>query len=109
MSRGAEKQNFPSTYSHQKIFRFNVLVDGFFSAKYCEAAKDEIDWEKRDHIGIYKQKQLGLNYVGLHIPVRRLYAEDMFEIARLAEVYGSGEIRFTVEQNIIIPIFLIHV
>jgi len=67
------------------------------------AAKDEIDWEKRDHIGIYKQKQPGLNYAGLHIPVGRLYAEDMFEIARLAEVYGSGEIRFTVEQNIIIP------
>ncbi|WP_193194923.1 ferredoxin--nitrite reductase [Nostoc sp. MG11] len=67
------------------------------------APKDEIDWEKRDHIGVYKQKQPGLNYVGLHIPVGRLYAEDMFEIARLAEVYGSGEIRFTVEQNIIIP------
>ncbi|MBE9005983.1 ferredoxin--nitrite reductase [Fortiea sp. LEGE XX443] len=67
------------------------------------AAKDEIDWEKRDHIGVYKQKQPGLNYIGLHIPVGRLYAEDMFEIARLAEVYGSGEIRLTVEQNIIIP------
>jgi ferredoxin-nitrite reductase len=67
------------------------------------AAKDEIDWEKRDHIGVYKQKQPGLNYVGLHIPVGRLSAGDMFEIARLAEVYGSGEIRITVEQNLIIP------
>ncbi|ALF52592.1 ferredoxin--nitrite reductase [Nostoc piscinale CENA21] len=67
------------------------------------APKDEIDWEKRDHIGVYKQKQPGMNYVGFHIPVGRLYADDMFEIARLAEVYGSGEIRLTVEQNIIIP------
>ncbi|HLO86467.1 MAG TPA: ferredoxin--nitrite reductase [Nostocaceae cyanobacterium] len=67
------------------------------------APKDEIDWEKRDHIGIYQQKQPGLNYIGLHIPVGRLYAGDMFEIARLAEVYGSGEIRLTVEQNVIIP------
>ncbi|MBD2446618.1 ferredoxin--nitrite reductase [Nostoc sp. FACHB-152] len=67
------------------------------------APKDEIDWEKRDHIGVYKQKQPGFNYVGFNIPVGRLYAEDMFEIARLAEVYGSGEIRLTVEQNIIIP------
>jgi ferredoxin-nitrite reductase len=65
--------------------------------------KDEIDWEKRDHIGIYQQKQPGLNYIGLHIPVGRLYAGDMFELARLAEVYGSGEIRLTVEQNVIIP------
>jgi ferredoxin-nitrite reductase len=67
------------------------------------APKDEIDWEKRDHIGVYPQKQPGLNYVGLNIPVGRLTADDMFELARLAELYGSGEIRFTVEQNAIIP------
>lgn len=67
------------------------------------AAKDEMDWEKRDHIGVHRQKQSGLNYVGLHVPVGRLYAPDMFELARLAEVYGSGEIRLTVEQNVILP------
>lgn len=68
-----------------------------------EAEKDEIDWEKRDHIGVYAQKQPGLNYVGLHIPVGRFNAQDMFDLARIAEVYGSGEIRLTVEQNVIIP------
>ncbi|OKH55320.1 ferredoxin--nitrite reductase [Calothrix sp. HK-06] len=67
------------------------------------AAYDEINWEKRDHIGVHKQKQSDLYYAGLHIPVGRLYAEDMFEIARLAEVYGTSEIRLTVEQNIVIP------
>jgi ferredoxin-nitrite reductase len=67
------------------------------------APKDEIEWEKRDHLGIHAQKQPGLNYVGLHIPVGRLQAEDMFELSRLAEVYGSGEVRLTVEQNVIIP------
>ncbi|MBW4653017.1 MAG: ferredoxin--nitrite reductase [Kaiparowitsia implicata GSE-PSE-MK54-09C] len=67
------------------------------------AAKDEILWDKRDHIGVYGQKQSGLSYVGLHIPVGRLYAPDMFDVARIAEVYGSGEIRLTVEQNLIIP------
>ncbi|MGF1481390.1 MAG: ferredoxin--nitrite reductase [Cyanophyceae cyanobacterium] len=67
------------------------------------ADKDEMDWEKRDHIGVFAQKQPGFNYVGLHIPIGRLYAQDMFEIARMAEVYGSGEIRLTVEQNLLIP------
>ena len=33
----------------------------------------------------------------------RLSAYLMFELARLAEVYGQGEIRLTVEQNAIIP------
>jgi len=67
------------------------------------AEEDEIDWEKRDHIGVYRQKQPGFNYVGLHVPVGRLFANDMFEFARLAEVYGNGELRLTLEQNVIIP------
>lgn len=67
------------------------------------AETDAIDWEKRDHIGIYGQKQSGLNYVGLNVPVGRFYAQDMFDLARIAEVYGSGEIRLTLEQNVIIP------
>lgn len=67
------------------------------------AEKDEILWDKRDHIGIHAQKQPGLNYVGLHVPVGRLFAQDMFDLARISEVYGSGELRLTVEQNIIIP------
>ena len=67
------------------------------------ALKDEILWDKRDHIGVYAQKQPGLHYVGLHVPVGRLFAADMFDLARLAEVYGSGEIRLTVEQNVILP------
>lgn len=69
----------------------------------AEAEKDAIDWDKRDHIGVYPQKQAGLNYVGLHVPVGRFYAQDMFDLARIAEVYGSSEIRLTVEQNVIIP------
>lgn len=84
--------------------KFRAEVEKRFGKSLISAAaRDEIDWEKRDHVGVYKQKQPGLNYVGLHIPVGRLFAEDMFEIARLAEVYGSGEIRLTVEQNLIIP------
>ena len=67
------------------------------------AEKDEILWDKRDHIGIHAQKQPCLNYMGLHVPVGRMYAQDMFDLARLAEVYGSGEIRLTVEQNLIVP------
>ncbi len=66
------------------------------------AAKDEIEWEKRDHIGVHPQKQAGLNYVGLQIPVGRMYASDMYEFARLADIYGNGDMRLTVEQNLII-------
>ncbi len=84
--------------------KFRAAVENQMGKPLSPAAeKDEIDWDKRDHIGVYRQKQPGMNYAGLHIPVGRLYAQDMFEIARMAEVYGKGEIRLTVEQNLIIP------
>ena len=84
--------------------KFRAEVEQELGRSLTKAAeKDEIDWDKRDHIGVYKQKQPGLNYVGLQIPVGRIYAEEMFELARMAEVYGSGEIRLTVEQNLLIP------
>lgn len=65
--------------------------------------EDEIDWDKLDHLGVHPQQQSGLNFVGMHVPVGRFTAEDMFTLARLADVYGKGEIRLTVEQNVIIP------
>jgi ferredoxin-nitrite reductase len=67
------------------------------------APEDLIDWDKRDHIGVFPQHQDGMNYVGLHVPVGRFFADDMFNLARIADVYGGGEIRLTVEQNVIIP------
>lgn len=60
-------------------------------------------WERRDYLGVHPQKQEGFSFVGLHIPVGRVQADDMDELARLADEYGSGELRLTVEQNIIIP------
>lgn len=86
------------------VEKFRAEVEKQLGRELANAApKDEIDWEKRDHIGVYRQKQPGLNYAGLHIPVGRLYAADMFDLARMADVYGSGEIRLTVEQNVILP------
>ncbi|MDB6175393.1 MAG: precorrin-3B synthase [Chthoniobacteraceae bacterium] len=55
------------------------------------------------HIGVYAQKQKGLNYVGVAIPVGQMTSKQMIRIAEIAELYGSGEIRLTVWQNFIIP------
>ncbi|GAQ84712.1 nitrite reductase 1 [Klebsormidium nitens] len=69
------------------------------------AGTDMVDptWKRRSYFGVNKQKQAGLNFVGVLVPVGRLQADDMFEFARVAEEYGSGELRMTVEQNFIIP------
>ncbi|HXM04978.1 MAG TPA: NirA family protein [Chthoniobacterales bacterium] len=54
------------------------------------------------HLGVYKQKQKGLNYIGVAIPVGRLRTSQIRRIADLAENYGSGDLRLTVWQNLLI-------
>jgi ferredoxin-nitrite reductase len=46
--------------------------------------------------------QAGQSWVGLHVPMGRLDAEGMAELARLARTYGSGELRLTEAQNALI-------
>lgn len=56
-----------------------------------------------DHIGIHPQKQDGLFYIGLNVPAGRLTWEQAESLARLAEEYGSGELRLTPAQNVLLP------
>src|ERR1019366_5637500 len=55
------------------------------------------------HIGIYPQKQKGLNYVGVAMPVGQITPKQMLRVAEIADLYGSGEIRLTGWQHFIIP------
>ena len=55
------------------------------------------------HVGVYPQKQSGLNYIGVAIPVGHITPQQMLQLADLVDQYGSGEIRLTVWQNLVIP------
>nr|AEO22994.1 nitrite reductase [Arthrospira platensis PCC 7345] len=86
------------------VERFRAEVQEEFGQTLATAAlKDEITQDKKDYLGVHPQKQQGYKFVGLHVPVGRLSADQMFEVARLAEVYGQGEIRLTLEQNLLYP------
>ncbi|RYL94921.1 nitrite/sulfite reductase [Sporolactobacillus sp. THM7-4] len=68
------------------------------------AGHDEIKgWNGGYFYGVHPQKQPGLSYVGISIPVGRIHADDFYEIARLAKIYGTGELRTVNSQNLIIP------
>jgi len=60
-------------------------------------------FERRELIGIHKQPQEGKVRVGVLIPSGRLHQNECYELADLADKYSNGEIRFTVEQNAILP------
>ncbi|MDB6065717.1 MAG: NAD(P)H-dependent nitrite reductase catalytic subunit [Pedosphaera sp.] len=55
------------------------------------------------HIGDFPQKQIGLNYVGVGLPVGQITPKQMIRLADLVEAHGGDEIRLTVWQNFIIP------
>ena len=57
---------------------------------------------KHVHVGIHGQRQAGLSYFGVALPVGRLQAEQMRALADISDRYGSGTIRLTVWQNVII-------
>ncbi len=56
----------------------------------------------RDHAGIHSQKQDGLSYVGASVLRGRLTPEQMRAAAAVAERYGSGELRTTAAQNLVV-------
>jgi sulfite reductase (ferredoxin) len=56
----------------------------------------------RDHAGVHPQKQPGLCYVGAAVLRGRITPEQMRVAASLAEQYGSGELRTTNTQNLVI-------
>jgi ferredoxin-nitrite reductase len=65
------------------------------------AGEDLTKYYRGDHVGVHRQKEDGLYYVGLNVTVGRMSGEDFVEAARLAEEYG-GEIRLATDQNLIV-------
>lgn len=60
-------------------------------------------FERRELLGVHKQKQEGKSRVGVLVPTGRLSVKECRQIADLADAYSGGEIRLTVEQNFILP------
>lgn len=60
-------------------------------------------FERRDILGIHPQKQPGLFWAGACIPVGRLFASDFEALAKASEEYGDGTVRFTVDENVVLP------
>jgi sulfite reductase (ferredoxin) len=55
----------------------------------------------RDHVGVHRQRQADLYYVGAAVLRGRLSGDQLAAAAKLAERYGSGELRTTVMQNLL--------
>lgn len=85
------------------VEKFRAVLRERLGRPLERAGADSRTERTADHVGIFRQKQPGLNYAGLCVPVGRLSSDQLSEAARLADVYGTGEIRLNIDQNLIIP------
>lgn len=55
------------------------------------------------HVGVQPQKQEGLSMLGVYVPVGLLQTDEARLIADVADEFGTGDLRLTIFQNLIIP------
>jgi len=88
------------------IDKFMTSVEDKLGRKLTRAPADAIAprpaFDRRAHIGVHKQKQQGLNWIGVVLPLGKLTGNQMRGLAKIAQDLGDGEIRLTVWQNLLI-------
>jgi ferredoxin-nitrite reductase len=103
----------------RKKARLKYLIDRWGVEKFLEETEKRLAFplmrfplaeceprpliDKQGHLGVHTQRQPGLVYTGVAVPVGRMSAEQMRALADIADTYGSGEIRLTAWQNLILP------
>ncbi len=58
--------------------------------------------DRMAHVGVHKQKQAGLNWIGVALPLGKLTCEQMRGLAKISADLGDGDIRLTVWQNLLL-------
>jgi ferredoxin-nitrite reductase len=99
--------------------RLKYVIDGMGLAKFltlveekmgqpftrvpADALKPRPDFDRTAHIGVHGQKQDGLNWIGVALPLGKVTCDQMRGLAKIAADLGDGDIRLTVWQNLLIP------
>src|ERR1700688_3682074 len=68
----------------------------------AQALEPRPAFDRSAHIGVHPQKQDGLNWIGVALPVGKLTVAQMHGLAGVARDFGDGELRLTVWQNLLI-------
>src|SRR3569623_1382120 len=98
--------------------RLKYVLDAWGFAKFLAAVEEQLNrtlvrvpaesiaprptYDRLAHIGFHAKKQVGLNWIGVAMPVGKLTCEQMRGLAKIAQDLGDGEIRLTVWQNLLL-------
>lgn len=83
--------------------RFRMEVERQVGRPLSYAGIDVRNMAIKDHTGIFRQREAGMNYLGVEVPVGRLTADNLLEMVSVADWYGMGELRLAPNQTLIIP------
>ena len=98
--------------------RMKYVIDGIGMEKFLALVEEKLGhaftrvpveamaprpaFDRMAHIGVHKQKQQGLNWIGVALPLGKVTCEQMRGLAKIAQDLGDGDIRLTVWQNLLI-------
>ncbi|HEU5094563.1 MAG TPA: NirA family protein [Reyranella sp.] len=98
--------------------RLKYLIDAWGLEKFLAAVEEKLGrkldrvpeeyilprppQDRSAHIGLHAQKQTGLYYAGVALPVGRLEVPQMRALADAARELGDGDVRLTVWQNLLV-------
>ena len=86
---------------------FLVLVEDKLGRQLTRVQPEALEprpmFDRMAHLGVHRQKQDGLNWLGVALPVGKVTADQMRGLAKIAQAFGDGDIRLTVWQNLLIP------
>jgi ferredoxin-nitrite reductase len=98
--------------------RMKYVLDAMGFDKYLALVEEKLGWkltrvptealmprpafDRTAHIGVHAQKQDGLHWIGVVLPVGKLTCGQMRGLAAIAREFGDGDIRLTVWQNLLI-------
>jgi ferredoxin-nitrite reductase len=88
------------------VEKFLALVEEKLGRKLERAVPGAVaprpSFDRTAHIGIHPQKQDGLHWIGIVLPVGRMTVAQMHGLAGIANELGDGDLRLTVWQNLLI-------
>src|ERR1700675_3516660 len=85
------------------VEKFVGLLEDRLGRKFDRAVPGAVaprpPFDRTAHIGIHAQKQEGLSWIGIVVPVGRMTVAQMRGLAEVARELGDGDLRLTVWQN----------
>ncbi len=85
---------------------FLAAVEDVLGYKFNRIDADQIKprpaHDRLAHVGVHKQRQEGLYYIGVVLPVGKITTGQMRDLAHVSNTLGDGDIRLTVWQNLLV-------